>query len=345
MKALDYTALLLLAAAPALAKPAAPPSVAPTSANAPASAAPESAAGAAVAWTRMPQKAYLCSRHGPDWQLGQDDESVGGHTYASPFVLTVQPGQKVTFTAQAVASDQSAITYTTTGWPDGAVLDPKAGTFQWTAAGTPGRKFPVEVIARSASGAEVKTVLEVVVASEGLQAAWKAGLGGKEWPDCDEREPEQVVTEVDLDGDGRLDVLVSSYWVELNPLAVHPHRWGRHDALVRGPGGDKVLAWPNAWIGDIELAKAPGGGALVVATTEACSGANPVSLYTMRKGAMVSVGAFRPVPSENGEDDGENDDGLAVELVRAADGTVTALQVTRSGETRRLPWHDGTFEE
>ncbi|MCB9544732.1 MAG: putative Ig domain-containing protein [Myxococcales bacterium] len=296
-----------------------------------------------VTFDRLPQQAWLCSRHGPDWQLGRGPESIGGRAFASPFALTVAPGQVVKFRVKARATDRSAVTYATTGWPAGATLDAATGEFRWTAAGAPGERFAVDVTARAAADAQATTHLDVRVATELEQALWRAGLGGKAWPDCTARPAEQVIREVDLDGDGRLDALVLSAWTD--PGDDHGHRFSRHELLLRGPKGDRVLDWelasPEGWLGDVEVARAPGGVALLVARQHACAGDGSVRFFAVRGGAVVSAGDFYPVEPADG---GEGDGALEVKLLPDADGVVTAIQVTEYEKTRKIPWKNGGFD-
>lgn len=298
-------------------------------------------------WSRLPVTDYLCTRFGPDWELGKGPypDAVKGRTFSKPFTLTVPPGHALAFRLEAKGKS-GEVAYGTSGWPAGATLDSKTGKFTWSAAGKAGDAFPVAFEARSAGGEVLTWAMRVTIASEAEQLAFRAGSGGKTWPDCAERPGEMTFEEVDLDRDGHLDVFVSTAWTE--PDDAHGHRFSRHDAVMRRPkagqpDGAVKVQWDlndadNPLLGDARLERLVDGTPVVRVDHHACSGGSPVEYFRFEKGRAISAGRFDP------EDEGDDlDHGFRVAAEKDAAGAITALSVTSRGTTTRYTWKRGAF--
>jgi len=186
-------------------------------------------------WSRLPVTDYLCTRFGPDWERGKGryPDTVKGRSFSNPFTLTVPPGHDLAFRIESKGSKSGEITYGASGWPAGATLDAKTGKFTWLVAGKASDTFLVTFEARSSGGEVLTWSMQVAIAWEAEPLAFRAGAGGKTWPDCSARPGEMNFDEVDLDLDGNLDVFVSTEWTEGGDG--HGHTFSRHDAVLRRP--------------------------------------------------------------------------------------------------------------
>ncbi len=137
-------------------------------------------------WSRLPVTDYLCTRFGPDWERGKGryPDTVKGRSFSNPFTLTVPPGHDLAFRIESKGSKSGEITYGASGWPAGATLDAKTGKFTWLVAGKASDTFLVTFEARSSGGEVLTWSMQVAIASEAEQLAFRAGAGGKTWPDC-----------------------------------------------------------------------------------------------------------------------------------------------------------------
>lgn len=163
-----------------------------------------SAAAAAepLRWTRTPEDKFQCTKY--------DVES------ASPFVLTVPPGKALTFKIAARAGKEK-VAYSSPDLPPGATLGASDGRFRWTVAGAAGARRRLTLVATSASGASVSHAIDIVVASDDLRAAWRAGMGTLE-PSCQEEIAEWQLG--DANGDGRKDVLYRIAYEDYTALRI-----------------------------------------------------------------------------------------------------------------------------
>jgi hypothetical protein len=186
-----------------------------------------------VTWQHLPERDFLCTRHGPAWQpkpapdarreseadsardpsredAEEEEESDAPEpleaTYQSPFRLLVPSGMALTFQIQAKASDRSAVRYSMEGGPAGATLAPQTGRYAWTVTGTAKQTWSLTLRATAAGGATATWPMVLEVADAQTSLAWSAGLGSTT-PNCDSGEEVSNLTIVDLDGDSRKDVL------------------------------------------------------------------------------------------------------------------------------------------
>jgi hypothetical protein len=298
-------------------------------------------------WSRLPVTDYLCTRFGPDWQLGKGayPDAVKGRTFSKPFTLALPPGHALAFRVEAKGKS-GEVTYGTSGWPAEAALDAKTGKFTWSVAGKAGETFDVTFEARSAGGEVLTWTMMVAIATEAEQLAFRAGSGGKTWPDCGERPGEMTFEEVDLDRDGHLDVYVSTAWTEADDA--HGHRFSRHDAVFRRPkagqpDGAVKIDWDlndagSPLLGEAVLERLVDGTPVVRVDHHACNGGSPVEYFRFEKARAISAGRFDP-----DEDGDELDMGFDVVAEKDAAGAITALSVKSRGQTKRYTWKRGAF--
>jgi hypothetical protein len=295
---------------------------------------------------------FICSRFGPSWNVEQGPypTHVLGRTYTAPFQLTVPPGFELRFRLQAEPADGSPIHYETIGWPGVVSLDRGTGRFHWKVVGPAGLAFPVLLEAVSDRGGRASFPMRVTIASEATQLVWRAGLGGKAWPDCDRTWASQEITEADLDGDGLPDALLSRRWAfdhEVREGMKHSHQVSSHEIVLRRrapgrPDQPLFVDWvggprdSEGFQGDVTLVRAAGGVAILHVVYPACSGPDGHEFIRIVRGAPEQVARF-------GHPEVKGDDRLEVKLERNAGGEVEAIRTVLNGRTRRHRWNGRRF--
>lgn len=295
---------------------------------------------APVQWKRLPHDTFMCTRFGPDWtrESGDYPAVIKGRGYSGTFVLTLPVGHvlktKLLAKVPGKGKGKVPVRYATSGWPAGVVLDAESGELSGTITGTPGQVFDITFEATAPEAEPAAEGLQLVIASEAQALAWRAGAGGKTWPDCEARRPEQRVLTQDFDGDGVADVLVSSYYIEDPDL--HAHRFSEHQ-LVSGKTG-ALVPWAEAagpLLGDVETEKMVDDTPLLWITHHACNGPNRQQLFRVKRSEVELVTDF---------DWGPDDESYAFQPHRDAQGRLEAVTVLAEGTWTKHVWQKGRFK-
>jgi hypothetical protein len=155
-------------------------------------------------WLAGPDRAYNCT-HYLEGKVEWRHAAQAKPGEAMSLVLPVDKVAKFTLAAQP-AKKGHKVTYAIEGAPPGAKLD--GAKFEWKVAGQPDQRFQLVLVATE-DDVSTRWPIAVRIADAKLFAAWSAGMGSV-WPDCDVY-PAPDFDVVDLDGDGKDDVIYGMY--------------------------------------------------------------------------------------------------------------------------------------
>ena len=179
--------------------------------------------GQRLRWRQLPEDVYLCTRHGPTWDLEGKPLPIAPNKpvprYKGPFLLTWAAGETLRFRVQASDRDKQRVLYGTTGAPPGAKLDAKSGQFTWTPRGKPGSSYTTTLIATTSDGVKISWPMKLTIATRETARFWRLGVGraprdqqyaggrGPDTPHCwHVAGIEHSFIARDLDGDGAVDL-------------------------------------------------------------------------------------------------------------------------------------------